>query len=396
MMNAFRLAGVLLLALAGAAHAQAPARPAAPRPAAPAADAPAATPAPEKPLALRMEGNITLRGPTGRWGTPVVDELNRRIYLPRGPAGLTVLSLDGFKPVAEVPETAGSFAVALDPETLRGFSAGTADAAADGPAGAITVFDQRGFKPIPNVPEPVKALRVRHLLYDAATKQLAAVTQEGVLTLIDPAKLAITGTIPLQGRRVTALAADRRGRLFASLADQDAVAVVNLVSREVATVWRPEGCRQPVAMVFDSVGMRLIVACRGGRAEGARPEAEPARESAFVIDPLGGRVLGRLPIPAGTESLIHDPVQRLVYAVSAAASAVTVFRQPDPFRYDPLETAGTRPLAGFGVADGRTGRLLLATAEYIVVAPQPDGTGGGLRLLPNSYTLLSMKRLPLD
>jgi hypothetical protein len=75
---------------------------------------------------------------------------------------------------------------------------------------------------------------------------------------------------------------------------------------------------------------------------------------------------------------------------------VTVFRQPDPFRYDPLETAGTRPLAGFGVADGRTGRLLLATAEYIVVAPQPDGTGGGLRLLPNSYTLLSMKRLPLD
>lgn len=389
-----RLAGVLLLALAGAAHAQAPARPAAPRPAA--ADAPAAAPAPEKPLALRMEGNITLRGPTGRWGTPVVDDLNRRIYLPRGPAGLSVLSLDGFKPVAEVPETTGSFAVALDPETLRGFSAGTADAAADGPAGAISVFDQRGFKPIPNVPEPVKALRVRHLLYDAATKQLAAATEDGVLTLIDPAKLAITGTIPLQGKRVTALATDRRGRLFATLADQDAVAVVNLVSREVATIWRPEGCRQPVAMVFDSIGMRLIVACRGGRAEGARPDAEPARESAVVIDPLGGRVLGRLPIPAGTETLIHDPVQRLVYAVSAAASAVTVFRQPDAYRYEALETAGTRPLAGFGVADGRTGRLLLATAEYVVVAPQPDGTGGGLRLLPNSFTLLSMKRLPFE
>lgn len=389
-----RLAGVLLLALAGAAHAQAPARPAPPRP--PAADAPAAAPAPEKPLALRMEGNITLRGPTGRWGTPVVDDLNRRIYLPRGPAGLSVLSLDGFKPVAEVPETTGSFAVALDPETLRGFSAGTADAAADGPAGAISVFDQRGFKPIPNVPEPVKALRVRHLLYDAATKQLAAATEDGVLTLIDPARLAITGTIPLQGKRVTALATDRRGRLFATLADQDAVAVVNLVSREVATIWRPEGCRQPVAMVFDSIGMRLIVACRGGRAEGARPDAEPARESAVVIDPLGGRVLGRLPIPAGTETLIHDPVQRLVYAVSAAASAVTVFRQPDAYRYEALETAGTRPLAGFGVADGRTGRLLLATAEYVVVAPQPDGTGGGLRLLPNSFTLLSMKRLPFE
>lgn len=394
MMQVLRLAGVLVLAWAGVAHAQAPARPAAPRPAAPAAEAPAAVP--EKPLALRMEGSVSLRGPVGRWGTPVVDELNRRVYLPRGPAGLTVLSLDGFKPVAEVPETTGSFAVALDPETLRGFSAGTADAAADGLAGAITVFDQRGFKPIPNVPEPVKALRVRHLLYDAATKQLAAASEDGVLTLIDPAKLAITGTMPLQGRRVSALATDRRGRLFASLADQDAVAVVNLVSREVATIWRPEGCRQPMAMVFDSVGMRLIVACRGGRAEGARPDAEPAREAAFVIDPLGGRVVGRMPIPAGTESLVHDPIQRLVYAASAASSAVTVFRQPDAYRYEALETAGTRPLAGFGVADGRTGRLLLATAEYVVVAPQPDGSGGGLRLLPNSYTLLSMKRLPLD
>ena len=387
------LAVLALLALATPALAQGPARPA---PARPAAEAPQAAPAPERPTALRLEATVPLRGPVGRWGAPALDEVNRRLYLPRGPAGLTVLALDGFRPLADIPDTAGSFAVALDPETLRGFSAGTAETGPEAPAGAITVFDQRGLKPVPNVPEPVRALRVRHLLHDIATRQLAAAAEDGTLTLVDPAKLAITGTVALPGKRVTALAADRRGRLFASLADQDAVAVVNLVSREVATVWKPEGCRQPAAMVFDSVGMRLIVACRGGRAEGARPDAEPAREAAFVIDPLSGRVLGRLPIPAGTESLIHDPVQRLVYAASGATAAVAVFRQPDAFRYEPLEIAGTRPLAAYGVADSRTGRLFLATAEYLLPPARAEGGSAGVRLLPNSYTLLVMRRLPLE
>lgn len=400
-MRAPFLAGLLLLALAAPAFAQAPARPAqrpAPAPA-PAAEAPTATPAPDKPLALRLETTIGLRGPIGRWGTPVIDDVNRRLFLPRGPAGVSVLALDGFKPLADIPDTAGSFAIALDPETLRGFSAGAAEPTSEAPApgGAITVFDQRSFKPVPNVPEPVQALRVRHLLYDAATKQVAAATEDGTLSLIDPAKLAITGTIPLQSRRITALATDRRGRLFAALADQDAIAVVNLVSREVATMWKPEGCRRPTAMVFDSVGMRLVVACRGGRAEGARTDAEAAPEAAFVVEPLGGgRVIGRLPIPAGTESLIHDPVQRLFYAASAASTAVAVFRQPDAFRYEALEIAGTRPLAAYGVADSRTGRLFLATAEYVVPPGRPDGGPPAVRLLPNSFTLLVMKRLPLD
>ena len=44
--------------------------------------------------------------------------------------------------------------------------------------------------------------------------------------------------------------------------------------------------------------------------------------------------------------------------------------------------------------DATAVRTLLAASA--IDAPQPDGTGGGLRLLPNSYTLLSMKRLPLE
>ena len=101
MMRALLLAALLL---AGPALAQAPSRP-----------APPAAAGPEKPTGLRLEAVMQLRGPGGRWGTPVVDEANRRLYLPRGVAGLSVLALDGFKPLAEIADTAGSIAVALDP-----------------------------------------------------------------------------------------------------------------------------------------------------------------------------------------------------------------------------------------------------------------------------------------
>ena len=72
-----------------------------------------------------------------------------------------------------------------------------------------------------------------------------------------------------------------------------------------------------------------------------------------------------------------------------------VYRQIDTVRFEPLETAGTRAFAGMGVADGRTGRLILVSGEYVASVARPEA-GGGLRILANSYSLLVMKRLPLE
>jgi len=363
---------VFLVALAGPALAQAPAA--------------AVAVAAEKPTALRVEASVALRGPGGRWGTPVVDDRNRRLYLPRGPAGLTVVALDGFKTLAEVAGTAGSAAVALDPETLRGFSANLAEmgAAADG----IAVFDQRTYRPVGAVP----LARVRHVLYDAATKQVAAVSDEGTLTLIDPAKLTLTATLPLDGKRPTGLAADQRGRVFVALGDRDAIVVIDMVARQVATTWKPQGCRTPVALVFESFGQRLVAACRGAAAV---PGTAAVEAAAVAIDPFSGRSALAFGVPPAVDSVVHDARNRVLYFTSAATASVMAYRQVDPFRYAPLETVGSRPLAGLAVADPRTGRLILPVAEYVATPAGPDGAGG-LRILPNSFSLLVMKRLPIE
>ncbi len=379
MMRALLLAGLLL---AGPALAQAPARPPAPAP------APAAVP--DRPMGLRLETVVQLRDPGGRWGNPVVDDANRRLYLPRGVAGLGVLALDGFKPLAEIADTAGSAAVALDPETLRGFSANALETRPGGPlASGITVFDQRGFKPVGSVP----LAGVRHILYDAATKQVVAAGDGGIVSLIDPVKLTVTASIELDGKAVTALAADRRGRAFVALADRHAIGVLDLVARRVATTWKPEGCRLPVSAVFDSFAQRLVLACRGGAAEGANPATGPA---GMMLDPFTGKPFSSFLVPALVESVIQDPVGRLLYFVSGGSASALVYRQLDPLRFEPLETAGTRAFAGMGAADGRTGRLILASAEYVATTARPDAGGGGLRILANSFSLLVMKRLPLE
>ncbi len=372
----------LLLALAGPGWAQAPGR----------AAVQEASPAPEKPMALRAETSVALRGPVGRWGAPVVDDLNRRLYLPRGPGGLTVLGLDGFKPLAEVAETAGSVAVALDPETLRGFSANAAEP--DEAARGITVFDQRNFRPLGAIAVP----GVRHIVYDAATKQVAAVSDEGSLTLIDPVKLAVTATLPLAGKRPTGLVADRRGRVFVALADRDAIVVVDMVSRQVATTWQPQGCRVPVALVFDSFGQRLVAACRGAAVvpgTGGAPGTPGTDPAGVAIDPLSGRPVSAFSVPPAVDSVVHDARNRVLYFTSAATASVMAYRQVDAFRYTPLETVGSRPMAGLAAADPRTGRLILPVAEYVATPGRQDG-GGGLRILPNSFALLVMKRLPID
>ena len=387
-MRALLLAGLLL---AGPALAQAPGRPPVPG-AAPPAAAPGVA-VPDKPIGLRLEAVVQLRGPGGRWGTPVLDELNRRLYVPRGVAGLGVLALDGFKPLADIADTVGSAAVALDPETLRGFSANALETKPGAPAaGAITVFDQRGFKPVGSV----KVAGVRHILYDVATKQVVAASEGGIISLIDPAKLTVTATIELEGKVVMALTTDRRGRAFVVLADRDGVVVLDLVARRVATTWKPDGCRLPVSAVYDNFAQRLLLACRGGAAEGAgaggRPAAGPV---GLMIDPFTGKSSANFLVPNLVDSVIQDAQNRLLYFASGGAASVMVYRQTDAFRFESLETSSTRTFAGLGVADGRTGRLILASADYVATAARPDG-GGGLQILANSFALLVMKRLALE
>ena len=359
----------------------------------PPAAAPAAAAEPEQPSVLRLESVVPLRGPPGPWGKPKVDEASRRIYLPRGPAGLLVLSLDGFKTIGEVAETAGSAAVALDSTTLRGFSAnGYGATQEDGAkaAGGVVAFDQRTLKVLGRVEVPAPVL----VLHDVATRQLVVVGSDGVLSLVDPVKLAIGKTLDLGGKQPTAIASDRRGRLFVALADRDAIAVVDLVSAKLSATWKLGRCRAPAALLFESRTFRIVVGCRGAV---AAPDQRAAGPTGALLDGFSGQLLAGFVVPAEVDDALFDAPNRMLYFTSGSTATAISYRQIDFNRYLPQAAVGTRPLAGRGAVDGRTGRLLLPAAEYAALPDRPMEPGsGGVRILGNSAYLLVMKRLPLD
>jgi hypothetical protein len=383
------LAAVMALAAAGA-WAQ-PAQ----RPAPPSA---AAAPAGEtKPMALMVEAVVPLKGPGGPFGAPVADEGGRRLYLPRGPAGVSVLALDGFKPAGDVAGTAGSGAVALDVQAQRGFSI---DSLAEGGGTGVTAFDLRTLKPLGQVAlaKPVQ------VLFDAATRTLVVADEDGVLHLVDPMKLEATGTVALEGKRVAGLATDRRGRVFALLADRDSVAVIDMVARRAVAEWKLQPCRVPVALLFEPSIFRLVVACRGTPASPARPAAgnAPATPAApaspamaLVLDGHGGKPLSNTPVPSLVEGLAGDSQNRILYATSGLNAAAMALKQLDFNRFGIVEIAGTRPLASHGVVDGRTGRLFLPWADSSVSLSGGE-TPVQRRFQPNGGAVLVMKRMAVE
>ncbi len=381
------LAALLLLATPAVALAQA-------RTPAPAKPPVAGPPAPEKPQGLQVDVVVPLKGPGGPFGAPVIDEPTRRLYLPRGPGGVLVLSLDGFKPLGEVPETAGSGAVVLDGDTLRGFSL---DTLAAGGGGTVVAFDQRSLKPVGKV----AVEGAQHMLMDVATRQLVVAGKDGAVSLIDPVKLTVTGTVALDGKQVVALAADRRGRAFAVLADKNAVAVIDLVAKRVATTWAIAPCRTPVAGVFESATFRLLLACRGvppgssGAPTGAPTGAPGADPMGLVMDGHSGKPVSNMAAPFLVEGLVADSQRRLLYLTSGLAASLVALRVVDFNSYEATEVAGTRPLASTGVVDPRTGRLILPWADY-TIALTPGETAPQRRFQPNGGALLVLKRAPLE
>jgi hypothetical protein len=287
-----------------------------------------------------------------------------------------------------VAGTVGSGAVALDPQAQRGFSI---DSLAEGGGAGVTAFDLRTLKVLGSV----ALAKPRHVLFDAATRALLVADEAGTLHLVDPMKLEATGTVALEGKRVSGLAADRRGRAFALLADRETVAVVDLVARRASAEWALRPCRTPVAMLFDQSIFRLVVACRGTPPAAAQGAAPPSPAIAVVMDGHGGKLLSNVPVLAAVEALVGDSTNRVLYATSGSTAVVMVMQQLDFNRFGIVEMAGTRPLASGGAIDGRTGRLFLPWADATMLGATA-GAPLQRRYQPNGGAVLVMKRMPLE
>jgi len=241
----------------------------------------------------------------GRWDYLTVDSAARRLYVGRRDR-VTVLDIDKYAVVGELPNTPGIHRAVVVPELKRGFTS-------NGLANTVTIFD----------PVTLKTLRVIKvgenpdwLMYDPAARLILTCNGKSRdLSALDPASATVAGTIPLGGRPETA-AGDEKGTIYVNIEDKSEIAVVDSVKLTVKARWPLAPCAEPTGLALDNKNHRLFAACGGN-------------EMMAVVDALSGAVVSTQTIGADADAIVFEPATGYLFA-SNSDKTLTVLHADSP------------------------------------------------------------------
>jgi YVTN family beta-propeller protein len=284
--------------------------------------------------------------PDGGWDLVGADPVLRRVYVARNDA-VTAIDLTDNKVTGKLaPANRGHAVVPLRD--------GTEILVTDGGSNTAEIFDAKTGAPLASIKTGDKPDAAT---FDPATG-LAVVMNghDGSLTLIDPAARKAVGTIPVGGGLELG-AGDGKGRLFVNVEDRNSLAVVDLKARKVLKTVPLAGCEGPTGVAYLPVSHRVVSSCANG--------------VATVTDPTAGKVVAKLPIGQGPDSVIYDAKRKIAFVPAGRSGELDLFAD---------EAKGVRPLgkvptqlgARTGAVDETTGRLYLPAADY-----SPPATPGG-------------------
>lgn len=316
-----------------------------------AAQALAATP----PL-YRLAGSIP--APAALWDYASVDPTIGRLYVGRYGGVLSVDLAD-----SRVTPTILRSAVVHGVAPLPGGLA----AASNGKADTVTIFDGRTGKVLAIIPA---GKRPDGILYDAALRLVMVSDSEGdALTLIDPARRVVAGTVALGGQP-EAFASDGRGHAYGNLEDKNELAVVDLSARKVTARIPLPRCREPTGLALDRLHGVVISACRNGTVD--------------IVSTRTHQVVTTLKIGAGPDAVMLDPGRGYVLIPSGSAGVLNVIRVSANGAGKLISKIPTEVGARTGAVDPKTGNVYLPVADLT-----PPAHAGELpSVVPGTFRVL--------
>ena len=284
-------------------------------------------------------------GGEGGWDYVTVDATSHRLFVTRS-THTQAIDTESGKLIADIPGQKSAHGVAIVPKLNRGFITD------GGGSGAIVVFDLTTYAVLGRLTALPDA---DGIIYDSATDLVLAVSGDGnaLLTFspeIDPKAGTIGAPITLPGAPEF-LAADGAGKAFVNLVDKNAVAVVDLKSRQVLTQWAVSPGGHPVGMAIDPHNHRLFIGCRNP-------------QKLIVMDTDTGKVEAALPIGAGVDAALFIDGQAFA---SCHDGSLTVIGERDG-KFEIQQVVKT--LEGARTMGGIRGHIYLPTAEL-----EPAATG---------------------
>jgi len=309
-------------------------------------------------------------GGQGGWDYVTADADNRRLYIPRGDR-ITVFDLDTLAATGTIPNSNSVHGVAVDPIAFHAFSSSR----------PILMWDSRTLAPIKTIeaqggPDGI--------LFEPATERIYVLSHRSPnVTVIDGRSGNIVGTIDVGGAPEQA-ASDGAGRVYIDVEDKDNVAVIDAHSLSVTTHFDLAGKGGgPAGLALDAKNRILFAFCRNPN-------------TAVILDARDGHILSTLPIGHGVDGATFNPNTGEAFA-SQGDGTLTVIKENTPTDFTVEQTVETRSGARTSTLDGKTGQIILVTADRIPAPATPPPTGSPplpewqrnrMQMVPDSFTIL--------
>jgi DNA-binding beta-propeller fold protein YncE len=284
---------------------------------------------------LKLLKTIPLGG-DGRWDYLCVDAEARKLYLPRT-THVQVVDLDKGTVVGDIPKISakGAHGVALVPDRNMGFISAGRD-------NGVVAFDMTTLK----VGATIKTgANPDAILYDPASKHVLSMNHTGGdITVIDPAALDKTVTIPVGGTLEYAVA-DGAGHVFVCVEDKNEVVQVDTKANTVLARWSLAPGDAPTGLDIDVKNHRLFAGC--------------GNQKMIVLDSKTGKVLGAPSIGKGVDGVAYEPTLGVALSANGKDGTVSVIKETTPGHFETIQTVKTLVGAKTIAVDAKTRHALL-------------------------------------
>jgi hypothetical protein len=320
---------------------------------------------------LKLIQTIPLPNVPGALDHMAIDVQRQRLFVPAEQhQTVEVVDLRAGKKIRTLGDVSWPSTVAYHPQSDEIFVTDRSD-------GSVKVFKGDTY-------ELVKTIKLikgpDNATYDPDTQYFYSVSggqRLGIpytlIAIIDTATKEHLGDIRVESTNIQAMPVEPGTgpkRMFASLADKDQIAVIDLQKRAVQATW-PTGpeCQRPTAAAVDSVHHRLFVGCRMYRTQ---PEQWwPGRM--MVMNTETGKMVAQYPAGGGSDEMFFDAPTQRIY-LQGYEGIADVWRELDPDHYESIGRFK-------GGESGKTSLLVPELKRYYVAVSQQrhviDGVQGG-------------------
>jgi YVTN family beta-propeller protein len=305
-------------------------------------------------------------GGAGRWDYAFVDAANHRLYVSHA-TQTEVIDTTTDKLVGTIPGTNGVHGIAVVADLGHGFTS-------DGGDNDVSVFDLKTLKVLSKVKT---GQNPDSIIYEPVSRRIFTFNgRSSDATAID-AKSGdvITASIPLGGKPEFAQI-DGKGHIYANIEDKNEIIEVDAKNALVAKRYSIAPCDSPSGLAFDPQKGRLYSVCEN--------------KLMVISDPAAGKVLGTVPIGAGTDGVAFD--DGYAFSANGGDGNITMVGETAPGKFEAVATIPTQRGARTITADQRAHKLYLPAAQYGPPAEGKDGKKGRPQALPDTFEIVVVGR----